>query len=830
MRRPRNKSSPIKGSLPALTVATLLFVIQPSSSVSLRHPPTDSDHKEVPELVKLRGDGNALFRRGEYMRAIEAYQRGYAEAKHFGDLRSAVRFLNNLGSAQYRMFHYRDAMHAYLEARDVASRQRDRETLGALDVNLSSLYLEMGDIDAAEETVEQGLKLPNLTTAKYRVKLLIQSARIREEKKDLEQAEALLKEAAEASRAELDFSSEAQAWNELGSVFLGRGQLQSAEEALLEGFRLRKLTDDNRIYFSYETLGNLRLKQGDLESAVVLFNRAIDTAGASSPLGVWNAYYDRGRVRLAQGQLRDAFDDFRTSLNFARRWRVEVPPADAFRIGADVELHDVYSSFIELGRLLFEQSREERFAEQTFAAAEENRAESLRALWTGPDLTKRLPDVYWQTLADLREQETFLIRDPTTADRAPIRQLHLTLAERETRAELDFPVDFQNSDRYGADLMDRVKKVLRPTEAFIGFHVGDERSCVWAISRHGFDFKSLPRRLQLTEDVRAFVAAIRAKTPDVHQIGGRLYAELFDGIKRSVVDRPHWIVAPDGPLFELPFAALREPESDGAQGSYLIERHAIQIVPGVSVLFNKPKSRLNELIVGLGDPIYNRADQRLHKESAFDGEHRNAIVGPVASLPQLEFPRLVGSGRELTSCASIWRDQGFESILLVGAAANRSNLMSVLRRDPTAVHVAAHFVFPKQGEEPGLLGLTPEPGKNVDLLSATEISKLRINVGLVVLNACSSGRAPALPGAGLMGMTRSWMAAGAHAVIATRWSTSDQDEGQLFQSFYHLLSSTPRSMESFAELLQQAQLIELRVGGSRANPAYWAAYFCVERN
>ena len=33
-----------------------------------------------------------------------------------------------------------------------------------------------------------------------------------------------------------------------------------------------------------------------------------------------------------------------------------------------------------------------------------------------------------------------------------------------------------------------------------------------------------------------------------------------------------------------------------------------------------------------------------------------------------------------------------------------------------------------------------------------------------------------------------------------------------------------------AQVLQQAQLIELHAGGRRAKPAYWAAYFCVERN
>ena len=83
-----------------------------------------------------------------------------------------------------------------------------------------------------------------------------------------------------------------------------------------------------------------------------------------------------------------------------------------------------------------------------------------------------------------------------------------------------------------------------------------------------------------------------------------------------------------------------------------------------------------------------------------------------------------------------------------------------------------------------------------------------------------------------MGMTRAWLAAGARSVIFTRWPVADQGESELFQSFYNSLSpSRPsRQRRSYAELLQEAQLVELHAGGERANAARWAAYFCVERN
>jgi CHAT domain-containing protein len=167
---------------------------------------------------------------------------------------------------------------------------------------------------------------------------------------------------------------------------------------------------------------------------------------------------------------------------------------------------------------------------------------------------------------------------------------------------------------------------------------------------------------------------------------------------------------------------------------------------------------------------------------------------------------------------------------LKGPEATKQELEDALARNPYFVHVAAHLLFPSDRSNPGFLALTPRTGADTELLSATEIAGMRFRLGLVVLNGCSSGRAAVLPGAGLMGMTRAWLAAGARAVIATRWATSDQTESGLFQSFYGRMPSSSQGQESFAELLRQAQLTELHAGGRRANPALWAAYFCVERN
>jgi CHAT domain-containing protein/tetratricopeptide (TPR) repeat protein len=811
----------VKPSYAIAFLTIVLSVVQCGTRTASNHR-IQSNDDEPPELRELRRQGNALLRASQYPQAISIYENGYQEARRRRSLRSAVRFLNNLGSAYYQLFRYRDAIQTYLKARDLARLHGDRETLGALSVNLSSLYFDMGETDAALESAEEGLKLPNDATARFKAQLLLQCARIKERQKDTGQRVALLQNAIEVSRTELDTASEAQAWNELGNAFIERGQLQSGERALLEAFRMRKLTHDDRIYFSYESLGHLRALQADLQSASIFLDKAVDSARFVNPSAIWSAYYERGKLKLAKAQLQEAFTDFGNALDCVRRWRAEVLPADAFRISSEVELQQVYSSYIETGSRLYEQTRRKRFAEETFAAAEESRAASLRALWAGSDLTKKLPNEYWETLADLYKAEGALVKGEPDGDATLIRRLRLKVAEMETRSGLDLPRDLGNLDRNGGELLDRTRNALGPTEVFIGFHLGDVESCVWVIGREGFEFRRLPPRARIAGNIRLFVNAVRDSSSEVMTLGNRLYSQLFDSSSRRLLDKPQWIVAPDGPLFDVPFAALVEASKSPEPASvhFIVERHAVRIVPGISALFGVSDSDSNGPMVGLGDPIYNRADPRF------------GYRGLSSPVPRLELARLVGSGREIESCARVWRSGGLQPILLEGATANKEHLSEALGRNPAVLHMAAHILFPAQYAGLGLVALALQPEGEMELLSATEIASMRVKIGLIILNGCNSAHAAILPGAGLMGLTRAWLAAGASAVIVTRWAMPDQDAGELFPSFYERLHAFQgfRDRKSFAQVLQQAQLIELHAGGRRAKPAYWAAYFCVERN
>jgi CHAT domain-containing protein len=780
------------------------------------------------ELTQLRNQGNKLFEDGQYVRAARTYESGYEMAKSRGDLPAAVRFLNNVGSARYRLFQYREAVKAYLEARSLAGHAGDGKQIGALCFNLSSLYLEMGDVEAAAQSARKGLDVLKGMTTAFKSQLLIQAAQIKLRQKDLATALVDLREAAEEARRDSDWPSnmatEAQAWNEIGNALLESGNLKAAETPLLEAFRLRRLTHDDRIYYSYEALGELRLAQGDPSAASVLFSRAIDSAPRVGPAALWDAYYQRGLAKKAEGRLTEAFADFGAALDWLRRWRAEVLPADAFRVSSEVELHDAFSAYIELGIRLYRETGREHFAEQAFAATEESRTASLRALRAeSENFTRSLPAEYWGTLSRLHGAEAALLANEG-ADTADVRALRLKLAELETRAGLELPPDSSDSGWEAEQILKRTRRAMAPDAVYLGFTLGKTESWLWVVAHDEFELQRLPPEAQISKLAHQFTRSVSEGSPEAVSSGGNLYAQLFGGVSQRLIKKPVWIMALDGSLFEVPFAALVTGyKTAAADPLYLVEDHAVEITPGVWSLLRAPGSDVSGPFVGLGDPVYNTADPRFR-----------ALIQPVAfteSPDPIELARLAGSGREIERCAKIWRSYGSEVILLKGTAASKKNIADALRLRPSVLHLAAHIVFPAQDSGSGMVALTLGPLGGVEFISASEIATMRVGLGLVVLDGCSSAQATILPGAGLMGMTRAWLAAGAHGVIATRWPTHD-DNTEMFPFFYENLHALARSAEPhlFARALEQAQIRQLRTGGRHAGPAYWGAYFCVARN
>jgi CHAT domain-containing protein len=760
--------------------------------------------KTTPVQARLENDlkqTRQAIAAGKYETAASLCAAGYSESIRQGEIELAAKFLGNLGGIQYATLRFKEALESYQKAHSLVAKAANPNIAAALKANIASLYAQLGELDAAAEWLEaSAAALTGKDGTKYIATIHPQLAAIRAHQGRPDLAIPLYTSGLRAAEEVGDWALYATIWNRIGEVYLKQKDLVNAEGPLLEAWRIRKLRrlpTESSLF----NLARLEMGRGDHAKASWLLDRAVELVHQSrSTLPTWDLYHTRGRLRLEQGRPAEAMQDLRTALALARAWRWASPADEASRIGSEgpMVLQQVYAALIDAGNLLYVKTGDRKVLAETADAAEENRAASLRDLISDPARQRaNLSPQFRQTLQQLQRAEVSAIQNPGPDAESVLQRLRAELVQMEA----GFGPGSEPPER---NVLEKTRAALDRDTAVLAFHLGPTRSWVWAIDREGVAVHALPAESRITPEVEALGKALQSSDPNWKEPAERLSRTLIGILGPRLHARRHWLVAPGAKLYEAPLGALIE--SHGAEPVPVAQNHSIQVIPNLSIVFDGRQRSLDSgRFVGLGDAVYNSADPRWR-----------------GGTPSLNLPRLVGSSAEIRECAKAWGRN--DHVILTGADVSKPKLLEALALRPSVVHIAAHVVESTQKPAGGLITLSPDEQGRAEVLTQFEIARWRIETGLVVLSGCSSGRGAALPGTGLQGLTRAWLAAGAVNVIASQWATPD-DSGVLFASFYRHLRTNAAANPAVA--LQRAQQDMMAAGGRSAHPRLWGAYFIV---
>ncbi len=309
-------------------------------------------------------------------------------------------------------------------------------------------------------------------------------------------------------------------------------------------------------------------------------------------------------------------------------------------------------------------------------------------------------------------------------------------------------------------------------------------------SREAMGVRSRGFELALAEPTTADTSA---QLRQLHQL---LIDPIADLLPTNPKDRVVFI--PQGPLFLVPFAALQNEE-----GQYLIERHTILNAPSIQALALSRQQRAPRRIGSTYTP------QRL------------LLVGnptmPTVGNSETPLQPLPGSEQEVLAIANAYRAEP-----LIGDRATEAAVKQRLG-EAMVVHLATHGLLEYAGPQdaamqgvPGAIALAPGDGEDGLLTSAEILETIQLKAELVVLSACDTGRGD-ITGDGVIGLSRSLMAAGAPTVVVSLWAVPDAPTSQLMTAFYrHLLLEETRD-----QALRQAMLETMQ---THPDPVNWAAF------
>lgn len=756
---------------------------------------------------------------GDFRSAAAEYQQGISEAIRRNDKLAEVRFLMSIGGCHFGLFEYREALQSFLSARERAAKIEDIIDLGAISGNLSSIYLQMWDISAAQRAAEDGLNtIKDAPTAYFVPQLLLQVGRIHALQKD-GSAETYYLRAMEAARRNRDRESEARSWDWIGDEQFGRDDIASAEKSYMQAQSLRLATKSAEVGFSYQRLGALRLAQGRLTDAAQFTELARQSMQAGKR--GWPDYvifHQQGSIHLAQGAVASALEDFSKAIESTIRERINLLPARSSLTASNTGFEDkIYRSFIEVAADHAVRTGNRAWASRSFQALELNRAASLRESLALADVWReKLPSEYWETVGKFDAAQAKSLRTGTLDSSIP--SLRLKITEMEAAAGLSFAVKKGENFRIQTSL-NHFQAGLGESEIFLSFFLGRDSSYLWAVSRGAVHLYRLAPERIIAAHVAAFKEAVPRGSEEVEEHGSRLYEDLFGSLSKDERSKKHWLLSLDSVLFETPFAALSEKSREG-QRAFMIERHSIQVVPGALMLRRlTDPTRTRGVFLGVGDPVYNVADPRWQADTAVRGANRPLRL---AASRAGQLTRLAASSDEIKTSAATWEHNRGKAILLEGFDAGRDTFLGALSRRPSIIHLATHVLFsqtqgPEISREQAFVAFSiarDTRSEGPQYLTTARISTLDVPGTLVVMTGCATGTGDSRAGAGLLGLTRAWLMAGASGVLSTVWPVEDST-GEIFSRFYQYYPDA-----SAAEALRRSQ-VEM---SHRTPPSQWASY------
>ncbi len=356
----------------------------------------------------------------------------------------------------------------------------------------------------------------------------------------------------------------------------------------------------------------------------------------------------------------------------------------------------------------------------------------------------------------------------------------VVLRIRKENEELSSLISVQSSDPSA------IQAMLDEHTTVFDYYVTDNLLYVWAITRERVHLERIKiTREELRDLVGSFLAAISDRN---RRMTNRLSQKIYDVVLQPIIpfvsgDRIGFV--PHDSLTHLPFAAL------SYKGRYLADGFSLFSLPETGVMkylmAKKIPSRLKILAVGnpdLGD---------------------KSLDLPSAALEMETIRKRVG-----------------ETTLLTGKDATKMRVGEMMG-DFSVLHFAVQGLFVPEAPLNSSLLLAPGGSGDDGRLSAAEIFKLRFSGRAVVMSACRTVFGASSTGSEIVGLTRSFLYAGAPSVVSTLWSVADKETAAFMDDFYRGLEQG----KDVAASLQSAQQDMIRKGYA---PYFWAPFILTGRH
>ena len=783
---------------------------------------------------------------GEHEKGLEYAKRAYEQASQIGNdsitgkmmlvetsgvMGSAYSFLGDFKNAE---FYYKQSMDIYNEIWKKIRKRHPQDYATVLN-NLGNVYAHRKEYDKAITYLTQSLAYAKKHNHQYESAVALTAlADVCGKQKDCDNA------------------------------------IRYKQEAIS---KFEALDRDIRTFEAYLHMANIYLDCQQTDQAypyLVKHMGMIREKGIINQIWVWELHRLLGKHHFQKKDFQAALDEYEISVQAIDAARSSMSSSQ-FKTGYLENKLEVYDEYIQLLNTLHRQQPEKDYDRKSFEIFERRQGRAFLEEMgkTGARQYSGLPEDVRNREMRLEKQIGLLSnqlsiqrsKDPKDRDLNAIRRIERELENAKSLLkQLEQEIEAKYPDYYALkypkpiQIEDLQQDFLRPGEAMLVYHVMDDQTCLWMISKTHFsgatidvgrdelnqkigNFRKHALRLAQQDQRGSVIRLKKEEDADIPEIPD-LHALLFPAeIQKSITRAKNLYIVPTGPLYLLPFEALTTKNDQ-----YLIEKQGVSYLSSASLLgiLRQSQARRDQKapypLLAFANPIYQdaptapqnsrtnpngRQETRSGKLSELRNETlRSAMRGNFIELPETE--------EEAQEIRKILNAPSASDPLQLREKASRNNVLdfnAAGRLDDYRYLVfACHGVIPDSTsivKQPALVLSHPDPATHgAGFLTMSDVFALKMNADLATLSACNTGRGESIPSEGVMGLTRAFMYAGAPAVTVTLWSINSLAAKELNVGLFKHLKTGKGRMRALRQI--KLAMIDGEHGQKWRHPYYWA--------
>ncbi len=703
----------------------------------------------------LGGAGNCYFYQRNYDRALELYNHTLALEQKLNDQTGVATRLQNIGHVHRARGDYASALEAYFKSLSIAEQLPGKATAATTLGSIGLVRAMQGDNAQAVDYFNRSVAAYQISgdeVGMSRMLSYIGNARYTQGQYDL--ALEAYEKARELHKKRSDDLNSAHVLLGMGSVYRAQRKFSSALQSFDEALALyTALTRKADMADASSRLAATYREQGDPTRALEFAKNAVQTAKDTDALSITvYALTEVGKAQRDLGHKNEALNVFVEAIHLQRSIRPETGPdgLEAER-GGVLPFLGAIETLIDLNRPL-----------EAFVRAEEAKSQTLRELIQRGNFTvtkgmtaaqrqeelKLLGELISLKVQVYGAQDAANPKQPNSALRTRLQAARAAYEAFRKRLYMLQPQLAVNRGELSPLTVANLHSLVNNNSAVVEYAVTEEQVMLFVITESGKEFEVKAYPLAATPaEITQKIAAFSQSTHD-HFAARELYGLLLQPAENQIGKRTKLIIVPDGPLWDVPFEALKS-----AKDQYVSDWATVSYVPSLSALREMRRLRLTRVP---NSKVLVFAEPALTKEVV----DRMQTTYNGLSIPETTKPVDIGT------LQSVYQPTGVDSYTDVRA--NKERLKAEVSA-AGALQFATPAILDNAVPMYSFVTLSPEPNLHDDgLLRLSEITNLNTRARVVVLPYVFNANSQS--GNALIALSWSWFVAGTPAVMVNRGS------------------------------------------------------------